>query len=178
VSVRHDAIRIVPYDSDWPALFGREREPLERALGPALVRRVEHMGSTAVPGLEAKPIIDMLAVVQDIDGVDLSAVAACGWLLAPEPGDEQERRLSLCKPALEKRTHHLHIVEKRFDAWQDWILFRDYLRHHPDTALRYAELKRQLAGAGAGDPNDRAAYRDGKSVFVEAVLEAAQAEGG
>ncbi len=176
--MRRDPIRIVPYDPAWPGLFDQARAPVEGVLGPILIMPVEHMGSTAVPGLAAKPIIDMLAVVRNIDVVDRAAVAAVGWVLAPEPGDEEERRLSFCQPSIEERTHHLHVVEEHFDPWPDWILFRDYLRRHPATALMYAQVKRELAAAHGRDPNDRSSYRVGKSTFVTAVVRVAHAEGG
>jgi GrpB-like predicted nucleotidyltransferase (UPF0157 family) len=169
--VRLDPIRVVPYDPVWPAMFDQQRMCLEAALAPALTAPVEHIGSTAVPGLESKPIIDMLAVVRSIDDVDAEAVRGCGWVLAPEPGDEEESRLSFCRPSVEHRTHHLHVVEESFCPWMEWIAFRDYLRVHQGVAHRYGELKRSLASEHGSDPNDRDAYRSGKSAFVRAVLE-------
>jgi GrpB-like predicted nucleotidyltransferase (UPF0157 family) len=174
--MRSDAIVIVPYDFDWPQAFERERALIEDALSPVIVRPIEHIGSTSVPGLPAKAIIDMLAVVATIDDVTKGRRAnleAVGWLHAPEQEDAEDRRLSYCTPTIEHRTHHLHIVEERLVDWRGWIAFRDYLRTHPEIASQYAELKRSLAAAHGADPNDRSAYRAGKATFVEHVTAAA-----
>jgi len=168
--VRLDPIQIVPYDPQWPSSFDEERIPLEAALASAKSASIEHIGSTAVPGCCAKPIIDMLAVVSDIELVEPEALTRAGWLLVPEPGDQEERRLSFCRPSEELRTHHLHVVEERSSSWRDWIAFRDCLRTHPEMASQYGKLKRRLASAHGSDPNDRSAYRAGKTVFVRTAL--------
>ena len=90
------------------------------------------MGSTAVPGLPAKPIIDMLAVVDDIETAPRSPedlLGTTGWVHAPEPFDASERKLSFCFPDVARRTHHLHVVEERSGNWRGWLAFRDYLRY-------------------------------------------------
>lgn len=172
--MRRDPIVIVNYDPQWPELFERERAALHVALGPALVRPVEHIGSTAVPGLAAKPIIDMCAVVADIDAVSDRAaqLEATGWIAAPEPNDIEESRRSYCTLSVEWRTHHLHIVEDTSVGWRGWLAFRDHLRGHPLDAAAYADLKRSLADQ-AEDPNDRTGYRSGKSGFIQALTRSA-----
>jgi GrpB-like predicted nucleotidyltransferase (UPF0157 family) len=109
-----------PYDPHWASSFERESVRLTPILRPYLVQPLEHMGSTSVPGLVAKPIIDMLAVVGDISPViaEEGSLRKIGWVLAPEPADEIERRLSFCMPSKELRTHHLHVVEESFPGWQ------------------------------------------------------------
>ncbi len=104
--MRRDPIRMCPYDPDWPSTFERERVRLAPILQPYLVEPLEHIGSTSVPGLVAKPIIDMVAVVEDISPVIVEAgpLRRIGWVLAPEPADEIERRLSFCTPSKELRT--------------------------------------------------------------------------
>src|SRR5688572_15659365 len=111
--VRLDPILVVPYEDAWPGAFEEHRRRLEPALAPALTRPIEHIGSTAVPGLPAKAIIDMLAVVRAVHHAAgcAGAIEATGWVAAPEPYDEAERRLSFCFPSVEHRTHHLHVVE-------------------------------------------------------------------
>ncbi|GAA4376279.1 GrpB family protein [Nocardioides caricicola] len=161
--VRRDRIVIQPYDAAWVAGFETQRAVLEPVLGVP----VHHIGSTSVPGLPAKPIIDMLAVVEDRDQVDLVAVEAAGWRHAPEPGDEEQRKLSFCHPTVEHRTHHLHVVEYSSEGWRDWLLFRDYLREHRDEAERYAALKRELAAA---DDTDRPRYRAGKAPLIAELM--------
>ena len=177
--MRLDPIVIVPYDLDWPLAFERERAVVEEVLSPVLVRPVEHIGSTSVEGLPAKPIIDMLAIVATIDDVTTdhrAGLEAVGWCHAPEPEDDEERHLSFCTPTVEHRTHHLHVVEDALADWRGWLAFRDHLRTHPEIAMAYAELKHSLAADHGAEPNDRSAYRAGKAPFVQQVTAAALIE--
>jgi GrpB-like predicted nucleotidyltransferase (UPF0157 family) len=165
---RRDPIEIVAYDSDWPIAFERQRVRVEAALAPWLAGPVEHVGSTSVPGLAAKPIIDMLARVPDYRVGDLvSAMSGIGWSHAPEPGDEPARKWSFCYPDIGWRTHHLHIVEAAPENWRSLLTFRDHLREHPADAAEYGRLKRLLAAA---DAQDRPRYRAGKAPFIEELL--------
>jgi GrpB-like predicted nucleotidyltransferase (UPF0157 family) len=177
--MRRDPIVIVEYDDAWPTMFEAERARLAAVFAPALVRPIEHIGSTAVPGLAAKAIIDMLAVVGDIESARrcVNGIASIGWVSAPEPSDDAQRRLSLCTPSIEHRTHHLHVVEERFDGWRGWLAFRDRLRADPGAAAEYAALKRDLADRHGADPDERDAYRAGKADFIVEVTTAAQREG-
>lgn len=168
-AVRRDPITIVPYDPRWPELFERERGRVEAALRPWLIGPVEHVGSTAVPGLPAKPIIDMVARVADYEAA-AGAVAAMdeiGWRYVRAPGDEELRRWSFCFPDPAWRSHHLHVVEYVSQLWRDCQAFRDHLRGHPDEAAVYAEIKKGLA---ARDHEDRTAYRAGKTPFIETIM--------
>ncbi len=167
--MRLDRIHIVDYDPAWPILFDEQREPLEMALQPWLVGSIEHMGSTSIPGLPAKPIIDMLARVPDYDRCEgiFAALANVGWVAAPEPGDVANRKYSACYPRVEYRSHHLHIVEEHSGDWPGWLAFRDHLRACPEDRDRYARIKRDLAAA---DDQDRPAYRAGKAPFITGVL--------
>jgi GrpB-like predicted nucleotidyltransferase (UPF0157 family) len=169
VTGRRDPIKVVPYDANWPAAFARERARIEAALRDHLVGHVEHVGSTAVPGLAAKPIIDMLACVDDYDrtaGI-VTDLAAIGWVHAPEPGDQERRRRSFCFPDVAWRSHHLHVWEFGTPDWRRLLVFRDHLRRHPDLAAEYARIKAELAAA---DEHDRPRYRSGKAPFIEDVL--------
>ncbi|GAB4053581.1 GrpB family protein [Catellatospora paridis] len=168
--VRLDEIVIVPYDARWPALFEAQRVRVAVVLAPVLVGAVEHIGSTAVPGLPAKPIIDMLARVSghEAAGPVAARLVEIGWVAAPEPSDGALRRWSYCYPDMARRSHHLHVVEHASDGWPTWLAFRDRLRADPAAAARYAALKTELA---ARDRHDRVAYRAGKAPFIEAVLD-------
>ena len=166
---------VVDHDDGWATSFAAQRDALTPALAAVLVRPIEHIGSTAVPGLAAKPIVDMVAVVADIgavDATDASAFAAIGWVAAPEPLDVEQRRRSFCFPSIAHRTHHLHVVEEDSTGWRDWLAFRDRLRADPEAARRYAALKRDLADRFGADPNDRDAYRQGKAGFIRAIVDA------
>ena len=171
--MRTDPIVVRPYDPAWPRAFEKESRRIETVLRPGLVYPLEHMGSTSIPGLPAKAIVDMLAVVSDIDDVlgVVDALDALGWVQAPEPGDEEQRARSFCTPTIANRTHHLHVVEERSEHWRGWLAFRDYLRTHPGLAGAYAALKNKLAAVHGADPNRRDSYRDGKAQFIREVTE-------
>jgi GrpB-like predicted nucleotidyltransferase (UPF0157 family) len=165
---RRDPIKIVPYDSDWPTAFEQQRPRVESALRPWLIGPVEHIGSTSVPGLAAKPIIDMLARIPDHAAGDITdAMSGIGWAHAPEPGDDEARKWSFCFPDIAWRTHHLHIFESHSERWPLLLTFRDYLRNHPADAAEYGRIKKALATA---DAQDRPRYRAGKAPFIEELL--------
>jgi len=90
-------------------------------------------------------------------------------VLAPEPADEIERRLSFCTPSKELRTHHLHVVEESFSGWRGWLAFRDYLRKNPDVTQEYGELKTHLSIENGSNTNERGQYRAGKDDWVSTV---------
>lgn len=157
---------IEPYSEEWPRRFTEERDVLEEVLRPWLAGPIEHIGSTAVPGLAAKPIIDIMAAVESLEASRpaLARLAALGYLYAPYRAEIMHW---LCKPSPEVRTHHLHLVPTGSQLWKDRIAFRDRLRSEPALADAYAALKRDLARRYV---NDRESYTDGKRPFVELVL--------
>jgi len=158
---------IVDYDPAWPAAFERERDLLRWVLGDLLLE-VEHIGSTAVPGLDAKPIIDIMAAVGRLDDAEAAAslLERLGYEYAPELNAAIPERRFFRKRASGRRTHHLHIVEPNCDFWRRHLLFRDYLRAHPAAARCYARLKRELAGR-CGDDLHR--YTDAKTPFIREI---------
>lgn len=172
---RLDRIVIVDHSPQWARSFESARSLVEPLLAEHLVRPVEHIGSTSVPGLPAKPIIDMLAVVSSYEAVasSLPALADVGWVAAPEPGDIEQRRWSWCAPSVARRTYHLHVVEESSDGWPTWLGFRDHLRTNAEDREAYAALKRRLSSAG---DTDRVAYRAGKAPFIASVLNRLAAE--
>ena len=172
-----ETVEIVPYDSRWHGLFLEERARLVD-LFPALVRRVEHMGSTAVPGLSAKPIVDMLIEVTSLEATTAQIVPVLegdgyDYLWRPTSGDDVPPFYAwfIKRDKEGRRTHHIHMVERDFPQWEA-LLFRDYLIAHPDVAQQYLEVKLRLA---AEFPNDRTAYTDGKGEFVRRVTDMARA---
>jgi len=160
-------IRIVSYDASWPRLFEAEREQLARLLAPWLAGPIEHIGSTAIPGLPAKPIIDIMVAVADLDVSRdaLPAAASHGYLYFPYRADVMHW---LCKPSPSFRTHHLHLVPFGSRLWVERLAFRDCLRHTPAIAAEYAALKRRLADL---HQFDREAYTEAKGPFIQRVLE-------
>jgi len=158
---------IVPYDRDWPSRFEAERKLLVDAIGPWLVAdAIAHIGSTAVPGLDAKPVIDIMAGVESLDGsrAALAVLERYQYCYAPY---RTEVMHWLCKPSPAQRTHHLHLVPLGSPLWIEQLAFRDYLRTHHDVALEYAALKRRLVDAHG---LDREAYTTAKGPFVHRVL--------
>ena len=162
-----DQIVISEYDPKWPAIYEEEVARI-LALAGDTVTAVEHVGSTSVPGLGAKPIIDIMAAVGQIDEAMtlVEPLGALGYRYLPEYEELiPERRFF--RRGRESASHHLHIVETATDFWIDHLLFRDYLRSHRETAMEYDEIKRNLA-ARLGD--DRAAFTMAKTSFIEPVL--------
>lgn len=167
--MRLDRIKIVEYDVRWPGLFEEQRQRVERILQPWLTRSIEHIGSTAVPGLPAKAIIDMAAEVRDPEACAeaFGSLASLDWVTAPEPDDREARKWSLCFPTIERRSHHLHIFEEGSSSLRTLLAFRDHLRSAPADRDEYARIKRELAAA---DDEDRPAYRSGKAPFITGIL--------
>ena len=152
------------YDARWPAEFAREAARLQALLGDGPV--IEHVGSTAVPGLCAKPLIDIAVGLVDREALD-AARLLLGRAGYDDRGDFGDRGgIILAKGPEDDRTHLLHLVERRDPRWDRYIAFRDALRADPGLRDRYAELKRQLA---AGYWADRTAYLEGKRPFIEAM---------
>jgi GrpB-like predicted nucleotidyltransferase (UPF0157 family) len=166
---RADPIDVVDYDPAWPALFEEMRVRLAAALGP-LAKRIDHVGSTAVPGLAAKPIVDIQVSVPDIDDEDAyrGPIESCGFALRyREPGHRYFRP----PPGL-PRSWQVHVCTVGSEWERNHLLFRDYLRAHPAAASRYAAVKREVA---AQHRADRIAYTDAKGPLINEMLERAEA---
>jgi GrpB-like predicted nucleotidyltransferase (UPF0157 family) len=159
-------IQIVPADPRWPALFAAERDAITEALAPWLAGMPEHIGSTAVPGLAAKPVIDIMAPVVSL-AASRDAIAAAAPLHYAYAPYQAETMHWFCKPGPQHRTHHLHLVPIDSPLWRDRLAFRDALRHDPALREAYAALKQRLALAHR---DDREAYTAAKGPFVAQVL--------
>jgi GrpB-like predicted nucleotidyltransferase (UPF0157 family) len=162
-------VEIVPYDPSWPGRFEQEEAILRRALAAWLVGPIEHIGSTAVPGLAAKAVIDIMAGVDTLDASRpaIAVLADLGYCYFPYRADSEHW---FCKPSPTFRTHHLHLIPLASPRWSGTIAFRDYLRSHSTVAAEYADLKRRLA---AEHRLDREAYTEAKSPFIAHVTELA-----
>ncbi len=176
--VRED-VALVPYDSRWPELFREEKDHLLSCLPKDLLGRIEHFGSTAVPGLIAKPIVDLLVEVTDLQAAKIQiapVLEAQGYdyFWRPTHGDDGPPFYAWFikrDPGTGVRTHHLHMVESHFVEHWDRLLFRDYLIAHPAVAKEYESLKVHLSSVF---PKDRVAYTRGKTEFVVQVTERAK----
>ena len=164
----NDTIHLVEYNSNWPALYEQERAFIAAALGE-ITAEIHHIGSTAVPGLSAKPIIDIMVAV-----TQLTSPEDYGRKLQPlgyEYHDSEEAGRIFFRKGM-PRTHHVHIVECGSWTLRRHLLFRDYLRAHPQAMQQYAQLKQELA---IRFESDREAYTQAKTEFIESIVALAAA---
>jgi GrpB-like predicted nucleotidyltransferase (UPF0157 family) len=162
-----DPIVIVEYDPRWPGIFKQLRNRIAAALGP-LVSRIEHIGSTAVPNLPAKPIIDLDVVIASRNDLP-TVIRRLEPLGHRHQGDLGVPGREAFTTAPDTYPHHLYVCAADSAALARHLAFRDLLRADPETARAYGELKRALA---VRFRNDRAAYTDAKTAFTDAVLSA------
>ena len=158
---------IVGYDSQWPVQAAAEMGAIRAALGHRLAA-IEHIGSTSVPGLAAKPIIDLMAGLRTLDdAIDcVPLLATLEYSYVPEFEAQMPERRYFRKSRGETRTHHLHMVVIGGAFWQRHLVFRDALRADPDLASEYAALKRRLAEQYSGN---MVGYTEAKTAFIQAI---------
>lgn len=164
-----DEIILVPYDERWPSRASRAIVDIRSRLGKR-VQGAEHIGSTAVPGLSAKPVLDLLIGVASMAAADrcLPILCAGGWDASAEfNATLADRRFVRRRDRRDVRTHHAHLVIHESNAWRTHLLFRDRLRADLAFARRYLALKRALASKHR---HDREAYTDEKSDFIRRAL--------
>lgn len=159
-------IYMVSHDPKWRQLFQQEAEQLTAVLGSS-VAAVHHIGSTAIPTIYAKPVLDLLLVVQDLAALDTKQprMEALGYEALGEfgiPGRRYFRRDNLSG----ERTHQVHVFENDSPQIKRHLAFRDYLINRPETAQEYSDLKRELA---AKHPEDIELYMDGKDEFIQEI---------
>jgi GrpB-like predicted nucleotidyltransferase (UPF0157 family) len=170
-------IEITPYDPLWPEMFEIEKHHLRACLPSGLVKRIEHFGSTAIPGLAAKPVIDILAEVISLDETreriaPVLEKQGYDYFWRPSFGDDIPPFYAwfIKRGPNGNRTHHIHMVEGDFEHW-DRLFFRDYLIEHPGSAKQYQDLKMELSKKY---PHDRTANTKEKSEFIVRITEMAK----
>jgi GrpB-like predicted nucleotidyltransferase (UPF0157 family) len=170
-------VAVVPYDPRWPTMFHEEKEHLLSCLPKALIKRIEHFGSTAVPGLAAKPIVDMLVEVNSLDEArettpPILEVRGYDYFWRPTWGDDTPPFYAwfIKRDSQGNRTHHIHMVEAHFEHW-DRLLFRDYLIEHSQEANEYSMFKQRLSDT---HKYDRVAYTKAKTDFIVQVTKIAK----
>jgi GrpB-like predicted nucleotidyltransferase (UPF0157 family) len=175
--ITQEDVSIMPYNSDWPRMFEREKFHLLNCLPRELIGRIEHFGSTAIPGLFAKPIIDILVEVASLEETKKKIAPVLesqgyDYFWRPSFGDDVPPFYAwfIKRDTRGDRTHHIHMVERDFEHW-DRLFFRDYLIEHPDLAKEYQNLKLRLA---KDHPKDRVAYTNGKTEFIVRITERAK----
>lgn len=171
--VLRDTISLADYDPAWPSLFDEEKTHLFSCLPSGVVTRIEHYGSTSIPGMPAKPIIDMLVEVVSLEAARREIVPILEgqgydffWRPVRDGDTESHYAWFIKRDGNGVRTHHIHMVEAHFHLWEG-LVFRDYLRAHPAQAQAYLRLKRSLAKKHA---DDRIAYTAGKTEFIRETL--------
>lgn len=167
---RSNIIAVVPHDPEWARAFVLASRAIASAMGDNLLH-IHHIGSTSIPGIYAKPVIDMLAVVSDVTAVDARAAAmqSLGYEVMGEFGIAGRRYFRLDDVG-GVRTHQLHTFQVDSPHVARHLAFRDYMRAHPTQAKQYSDLKRRLAAA---HPHDMNAYMDGKDSFIKEMEAAA-----
>ena len=153
-------------------MYEAERDLILRVIGQQ-IEAIEHCGSTSVPGLGAKAIIDIMAAVPSLDLAPalVEPLASIGYEYMPEYEKFVPERRYFRKGAPEPASHHLHVVERSTSFWKDHVLFRDFLRAHPAWARRYEAHKRDLAAKIMSDPT---AFTEAKTEFIELALSRAR----
>lgn len=173
--LKRDHVNLVPYNAEWPSMAQTEIEKIKSVLPADAILDIQHVGSTAIVGLSAKPILDIQIAVPSLESMKLIAVPILQklgyeyWVNNPD-----SKRMFFVKgmpPYGEKRTHHVHIFEQGSEHWCNKLIFRDYLRTHPDIAKEYEQLKFKLAKEYL---YDREKYTDEKLNFVNKVLQLAK----
>lgn len=164
--MKDQSIYLVPYDSSWPEKFQKEKELIEKTIREYITGGIHHVGSTAIPGLSAKPIIDILVGVESLEKSRpcikiLEKINYCYY-----PYKEKYEHW-FCKPSSEHRTHHLHLMVRDSPEFKAKIAFRDYLISQSETVTEYEVLKRDLAKKFK---NDREGYTEAKTDFVKEIV--------
>jgi GrpB-like predicted nucleotidyltransferase (UPF0157 family) len=170
---KNDAIELSPYNEEWPKMAEVEIKKLYTILPTQHIIDIQHVGSTAIPNMIAKPVIDIQIAVDSLSTIKetiidcLKAEDFIYWADNPDP-----ERLFFVKgmPPYGKRIFHIHVVELSSRHWREKILFRDYLRSHSEDALKYEQLKRELAKVHT---YDREEYTNAKTKFVQEILKKA-----
>lgn len=163
-------VKLLAHDEDWHRLFAEEKARIAAAVGE-FVLAIEHVGSTSVCGIAAKPVLDIAVAIRDRASGErcVAPLENIGYKYRGENGIAG--RFYFVKGAPARRTHHLHMLLEESEELENHFAFRDYLLKFPETAAAYDRLKKLLAEK---HPNDRDAYLDGKAEFIEGVLKAAR----
>lgn len=160
------------YSDLWAQEFEKDCNRILALLGNK-VKRIEHVGSTSIPGMAAKPIIDIAVAVEHLSVIDDCAIALLNQIgFEYVPKEDFPNRMFFRRGKWGNGTHHLHVYENESEEWKNIILFRDYLLEHPDVAAQYLNLKRELAEICP----DRQTYTSRKAPFIQNILAEAKKE--
>lgn len=171
IGLKRGIVKLVPYNRQWKEIFKKEERILKKTLGKK-ASDIQHIGSTVIPGVPAKPIIDIAVAVPSLNVQKLEGITPLLKKVGYQYRKKEDKHQYLfVKGGEENRMYYLHMMKSDSKAWEDHILFRDYLRNHKKMAHEYAKLKRKLANKF---PNDRGSYTAGKEKFINEVVEKAK----
>lgn len=170
LGLERETLKFLPHNREWRQLFEQEQQRLHSTFGNRVLD-IQHIGSTSIPGIIAKPILDIGIAVANFEAatVCIPPIEQLGYTDKGENGIPRRRFFVKGEP----RTHHIHMLEISSWDWERHILFRDYLIQHPAVAKQYAELKLKLFEQYQGN---RDAYQTGKATFIEQVEQLASNE--
>lgn len=164
--VKDEGVHLVPYNLTWPLQFEEEKKLIKKTIGQWITGEINHVGSTAIPGISAKPIIDIMVGVESLEASKpcIERLSKINYLYYPYRPESMHWFL---KPSPERRTHHLYLIPVSHPQYKARLEFRDYLRDHPKERQEYEELKRELAKKFR---NDREGYTLAKTQFITDIL--------
>ncbi|TFG11015.1 GrpB family protein [Candidatus Heimdallarchaeota archaeon] len=169
IGLKRGIVELKTYNPKWREFYEQESKVISSQISDFLVD-IQHIGSTAIPGIIAKPIIDIAVAINSLENIAkiIEPLSEIGFVYRGEQGIP-DRHLFI-KGGEELRTHHIHVMHKSHYEWKKHILFRDYLLNHPEEVQKYSELKRRLEKQFK---QDRESYTESKSEFIEGILEKA-----
>ncbi len=165
IGLRRGTVKLSRHDPRWKLLFVAEKRRIEQALGGSVID-IQHIGSTAIKGIKAKPIIDIAIAIDRMDFGVIEKLEAIGYEYRGDAGQEGGHIFITCSEP-ERRTHHLHVVHFDDSQWQNYMEFRDLLNNNRQLALEYEELKEALEQRHA---ENRKAYTSAKKEFIKKVV--------
>lgn len=171
LGLQRGTVRLAEYNPEWKQLFRKEQSLLKEALGNKFIS-VEHVGSTAIPGIKAKPVLDIMLAIADLDDWEQiqEPLAALGYKFRKDFRKEQQHILFVKGPEA-NRTHYLKVTELNSKFWTENILFRDFLVNNPKYRDEYGKTKEQLC---KNHQDNRELYTKGKEEFIRRILELAK----
>jgi GrpB-like predicted nucleotidyltransferase (UPF0157 family) len=167
IGLKRGSVKLENYNEMWKKIFEEESKLISSTINEFLID-IQHTGSTAIPGMAAKPIIDIAVAIDSLSNIEkiIQFLQEVGYHYRGEQGISG--RHLFAKGDEENRTHYLHIMEKNHPEWKNHILFRDYLKSNPKVAKEYERIKRELAKKYE---SDRGKYTEGKSKFIQKIIE-------
>lgn len=172
MSLKRGIVELVDYNEDWVNEYEREKETLVNVLKDDLIE-IHHIGSTSIPGLKAKPVIDILAVIPNLEIINKIEEKLKGYDYENRGHQGVEDRYFFAKGPEDARSHYVHFVEPKSNTYYNQIYFKKYLLEHPDYIKKYCDLKNELASKYA---DERPKYTQGKNEFITNVIRLAKEE--